>query len=82
MSGLIVPETRILYVTTANTGGTLNLTVPEGVGEWRRVDPHGVLFQGPPNMSIAKGDLPAVARFFAAAAMALGVDINEGWDAL
>lgn len=85
MSGLILPQTGILYFTTANTGGGLDLSVPEGTGQFRREDPHGVLFIGPSNMSIQKRDLPTIARFFAGAAMLLGTsqgELNMGWDAL
>jgi len=81
MGGLILPERRLLYVTTANTGGSLDINGPEGTAQFRRADPHGVvmLWAGRP-LSIGGHLLPEVARFFAAAAIRLGVDINEGWD--
>ena len=79
---LQVTHSGLLYFTTENTGGSLDLTVPEGVAEVRRHNTDGVLWMGPPQMSIQKDDLPAVARFFAAAAFMCGVDINAGWDAV
>jgi hypothetical protein len=74
--------TRIMNVTTSNTGGGLDVNGPEGQVQFRRVDPHGVLMKfGDQYLSIAKEDLPTVARFFGAATLLLGVDLNEGWDA-
>lgn len=73
---------RILYVTTANTGGSLDVPTPEGVLQARRIDPHGVLVMaGEETFSVPKSELPMIARFFAAAAVRLGVDINDSWDA-
>ena len=83
MAELILPSTGMLYFTTRNTGGSLDLRTPEGVMQFRREDPHGVLAQvagGLLQFSIQKQDLAAIARFFAAAGTMLGEPINDGWD--
>jgi hypothetical protein len=82
VSEIILPGVqRIAYLTTANTGGSLDINGPEGVIQLRRVDPHGVvmMFHGH-QLSIHKDLLPILGRFSLAAAILLGVDINEGWD--
>lgn len=82
MSGIQPIMTRMAMVTTENTGLGLVLTGPEGQAQLRRVDPHGVVLQFGPDLqlSIHKDTLPIVGRFFLAAALSLGVDINDGWD--
>lgn len=73
--------TRVAYISTDYTGGSLDLMCPEGMLQARRADPGGVLLQiGGVKLSIQKADLPAVGRFFLAAALMLGEPINEGWD--
>ena len=74
--------TRVAYVTTENTGGTLDVHGPEGTVQMRRIDPYGVLIQFGPGvqLSIHKDLLPMLGRFFLAAALLQGVDINAGWD--
>jgi hypothetical protein len=76
--------TRMAMVTTENTGGALDITGPEGVAEFRRLDPYGVLIQFGPgvHLSVHKDLLPIVGRYFLAAAILLGVDVNDGWDKL
>lgn len=74
--------TRIAYVTTANTGASMNLAAPEGLVRFERVDPHGVVISVAGNVySITKDALPYLGRFFLAAGLQLGVDINANWDA-
>ena len=74
--------TRIAYVTTANTGAEVTVVAPEGVIRMERVDPHGVVLSVAGQVySISKEALPILGRFFLAASIQLGVDINEGWDA-
>lgn len=83
MSGIEPIMTRVAYVTTENTGGSLDVNGPEGQMQMRRADPHGVLIQFGPGvqLSVHKDLLPIMGRYFLAAALALGVDINDGWDA-
>lgn len=73
--------TRMAFITTENNGGSLDVPAPEGMMQVRRVDPHGcrveVAGQG---LSIRKEDLAVIGRFFLAAALLLGEDINAGWD--
>jgi hypothetical protein len=74
--------TRILNITTTNTGGSLDVPCPEGTIQCRRVDPHGVIMMANgQQFSIQKNELAIMARFFGAAALLLGEDINAGWDA-
>jgi hypothetical protein len=74
--------TRLVPVTTEHTGGTLDLTGLEGVAQFRRIDPHGVVMMfGGQQLSIPADVLPLVGRFFLAAAMVLGQDVTAGWDA-
>lgn len=74
--------TRIAYVTTANTGAQMTVTAPEGVIRLERVDPDGVVLSVAGNVySISKDALPYLGRFFLAAGVSLGVDINHNWDA-
>lgn len=78
---LILPATGMLYFHTGNTGGSLDITGPEGVAQIRRVDPHGVVMLfADHRLSIGRDSLPTIARYFAAAAAVLDVDINDGWD--
>jgi hypothetical protein len=73
--------TRIAYVTTANTGAQATVTAPEGVVVFERFDPHGVVLSVAGNVySISKDALPYLGRFFLAAALELGVDINASWN--
>lgn len=72
---------RMAYVDTDVTGGGLDVKTPEGTMMARRVDPHGVvLVVGQEERSIEARHLAEIGRFFLAAAMKLGQDINEGWD--
>lgn len=71
---------RVAYVSTTNTGAHMTLATPEGVIRFRRIDPHGVLMEiGGQTYSVTKDALPFAGRFFLAAALMLGVDINAGW---
>ena len=80
MAGLI--QTRVAYVTTANTGVGIELSTPEGSIQAQRVDPHGVvLMAGGKQFSINKELLPVLGRYFLAAAIQLGQDINHDWNA-
>lgn len=83
MSNLQPILTRMAYVTTENTGGSLDVTGPEGQLQLRRADPHGVvlMFNGQ-QLSIHADLLPAIGRYFFGAAMALGMadTMNDGWD--
>lgn len=73
--------TRVAYVTTSNTGGSLDINGPEGQMQMRRVDPHGVVIQfGGQQLSVHKGLLAILGRYFLAAALLQGEEINEGWD--
>jgi hypothetical protein len=83
MPGIEPIMTRVAYVTTENTGGSLDVNGPEGQMQMRRADPHGVLIQFGPSvqLSVHKELLPIMGRYFLAAALLLGVDLNEGWDA-
>ena len=82
MTGIQPILTRMAYVTTKNTGGSLDINGPEGQIQMRRVDPHGVVIQFGPDVqfSVHKELLPILGRFAFGAALLLGVDINEGWD--
>ena len=83
MTGIQPILTRMAYVTTKNTGGSLDINGPEGQIQMRRVDPHGVVIQFGPDvqLSVHKELLPIIGRFFYAAALLQGVDINKDWDA-
>lgn len=83
MPGIHPVMTRYAYVTTANTGGSLEINGPEGQVQFHRVDPHGVVIQFGPGiqLSVHKDLLPLMARYLLGASLLLGVDINEGWDA-
>lgn len=73
---------RMAYISTQHTGGSLQLFTPEGVLEAHRLDPHGVQFvAGGQGYSIQKRDIAIVGRYFLAAGVMLGLDINDGWDA-
>lgn len=73
--------TRVAYITTENTGGSLDVPAPEGMMQVRRVDPHGVRIEiGQEGLSVKKENLAMMGRFFLAAALLLGQDINAGWD--
>lgn len=73
--------TRMALITTENTGGSLDVPAPEGVMQVRRVDPHGVRIEiGQEALSVKKENLAMMGRFFLAAALLLGQDINAGWD--
>jgi hypothetical protein len=82
MPGIEPIMTRVAYVTTSNTGGSLAINGPEGQVQMHRVSPDGVVIQFGPaiQLSVHKELLPIVGRYFLAAALLLGVDINEGWD--
>jgi hypothetical protein len=81
--GLILPGmTRVAYVTTANTGTSLNLGGPEGTLQCQRIDPHGVVVTlNGVQLSINKELLAVLGRYFLAAGLMLGQDINLDWDA-
>lgn len=65
---------RLIAVSTEYTGGSLDLTGPEGQAQFRRVDPHGVIMMyAGRQLSIPKDELPTVGHFFLAAGMMLGV---------
>lgn len=82
MSNLYIPMTRVAYVTTENTGEQCQITTGQGVVRLDRVDPHGVLIVAAgQEFGVTPANLPYIGRFFLAAALKLGVDINEGWDA-
>lgn len=73
--------TRIAYVTTEHTGGSLDVNGPEGQLQARRVHHLGVVLAlNGQQLSVHKDLLPILGRFFLAAALLQGVDINEGWD--
>jgi hypothetical protein len=73
--------TRVAYVTTANTGLGASLATVDGMIRLERADPHGVVIMaGGQSYRVDKASLPDIGRFFFAAALALGVDINAGWD--
>jgi hypothetical protein len=73
--------TRIANVDTSVTGGSMQLAGPEGTVQFHRVDPHGVVMQyAGQQLSINKELLPVLGRYAMAAALLLGVDINEGWN--
>jgi hypothetical protein len=82
MTGIDPILTRMAMITTENTGGSLDVTGFEGVLQARREDPHGVvILLGGQKLSIQKHLLPKVGRFFLAAAILLGEDVNADWDA-
>lgn len=69
---------RLMYITTVDTGGSLDLTGPEGVAQFRRCDPHGVvMLYGGKQLSIRKEDLITIARYFAAAGIILGMPLEN-----
>lgn len=81
MSGIQPVMTRVAYISTAVTGGSLDLICPEGSIQARRVDPGGVvLMAGGEKLSIQSADLALIGRFFLAAALLQGQSINDGWD--
>lgn len=84
MSGLILPNRspkRVAFFTTTNTGGSMDMNGPEGQVQLRRADPHGVIMMfGDRQFSIQKHFTPILGRYFLAAGVLLGQDINEGWD--
>lgn len=67
---------RQMLVSTADTGGSLDVPGPEGMVQFRRMDPHGVImvFEGK-QLSIQKADVPIMAKYFAAAALLLGEEL-------
>lgn len=78
---IIVPQTRMAWVTTENTGQYMEIRTAQGVIRLRRVDPHGVEVEfGGTAYGITAPHLAMVGRFFLAAGLQLGQDINEGWD--
>jgi hypothetical protein len=83
MAGIHPIMTGIVYVTTENTGGSCQIVGPEGAVQFHRVDPHGVVMQfGEGQLSINKENLPILYRYLAAAALLLGVPLNDGWDSV
>jgi hypothetical protein len=68
---------RVCYVDTDRTGGGIEVTGAEGTLRIRREDPHGVimLFNGQ-QLSITKNALADIGKFFLAAAIKLGEDID------
>lgn len=83
MPGIDPIMTRVAYLTTRNTGGSLAINGPEGQVQMHRVDPHGVVIQFGPGvqLSVHKDLLPIIGRYFLAAALFQGVEINKDWDA-
>jgi len=81
--GLILgPMTRVAYVTTANTGDVLTVRGPEGLLQAKRENPHGVvLVLNGQTLSINKELLAIIGRYFLAAGILLGEDVNANWDA-
>lgn len=72
---------RVAYVDTDWTGAEATIAAPEGAVQLKRVDPHGVILAaGGQTYSISKEALPVLGRYFLAAGLMLGVDINEGWN--
>lgn len=72
---------RIAYISVAHTGGSLDFQTPQCAVAARRVDPHGVQVRaGAQELSIQAADLVTIGRFFLAAAVMLGQDLNDGWD--
>lgn len=77
-----LPIIRMAWISTHHTGGSLDLPGPEGLLQVRRADPDGVILMlGTERLSIRKEDLPTIGRFFLAAGLMLGQDVNEAWDA-
>jgi len=69
---------RLMYVSTAYTGGSMDVTGPEGVLQFRRCDPHGVVMMyGGKQLSIRKEDLITISRYFAAAGIILGMPLEN-----
>jgi len=69
---------RLMYVSTAYTGGSMDVTGPEGVAQFRRCDPHGVVMMyGGKQLSIRKEDLITISRYFAAAGIILGMPLEN-----
>jgi hypothetical protein len=83
MSEIILgPMTRVAYVTTANTGDVLTVRGPEGLLKCKREDPHGVVMTlNGQTLSINKELLAVIGRYFLAAGILLGEDVNLNWDA-
>jgi hypothetical protein len=81
--GIILgPMTRVAYVTTANTGDVLTVRGPEGLLQCKREDPHGVVMVlNGQTLSINKELLAIIGRYFLAAGILLGEDVNANWDA-
>lgn len=72
---------RMAYVDTMTTGAQMLVDAPEGQLAAQRVDPHGVIIvMGGEQRSVTPAGVLEMGRFFLAAAVMLGVDINEGWD--
>jgi len=72
---------RQAWVDPSNTGAFMQIRTAQGLIELRRVDPHGVevIFNGVA-YGITAPHLAIIGRFFLAAGIALGQDINAGWD--
>lgn len=68
------------YIDTAVTGGTMNLQTPQGTIRFERT-PFGVQMtvNGLPYV-ISKEGLSVMGRFFLAASILHGQDVNDGWD--
>ena len=81
---LILPNssaTKIVYLSTDNTGEGITIAGPEGTLQCSTVYPHGVVLEfAGKQLSIHRELLPVFARYFGAAACKLGVDVNDGWD--
>lgn len=76
-----LPMSRVAYVDVSGTGRVMTLHTQEGSIEFDRIDPHGVqIVIGGQAYGVTKDALPYIGRFFLAAAVMLGVDLNEGWD--
>jgi len=69
---------RLMYISTAYTGGSMDVTGPEGTAQFRRCDPHGVVMMyGGKQLSIRKEDLITISRYFAAAGIILGMPLEN-----
>lgn len=68
---------RICYVDTDRTGGGLEVTGAEGIMRVVTEEPHGVVVTvNGLQLSITKNALPEIGKFFLAAAIRLGEDID------
>ncbi len=73
---------RKAWINTAGTGRGMEVRPPEGLIQMETREPHGVLIlvNGKDKLSVSAESLPYMARYFWAAALLCGVDLNEGWE--